>query len=154
MTERVFYRQVLFLPAIATAVAWLVIWVDKTTEAFSSHGQTLVGVALIVGYGGLWAAIPYLVVATFICVWLRDERRGGTKYSYILLRAPVAVIAVGVFLMIMVGIVRRDFGLSGIALFYAVWGLILGYGYVMVIVALHRVAEKAGWITADPNAHS
>ena len=149
MTERVFYRRALFLPAIATAVAWLVVWVDKTTETFSSHGQTLVGVALIVGYGGLWAAIPYLLVATFIWVWLRDERVEGTSYSYILLKAPIAVIAVGVFLMIMVGIVRRDFGLSGIALFYAVWGLILGYVYVLIIVALHRVAKSAGWVTAD-----
>ena len=156
MTERRFYKQALFLPPILTALAWLVIWLDKTSQLFSSHGEGIVGLAVIVGYGGLWAAIPYLIVAAFIWVRLSTSGIQATEtvqpiaYSSLLVGAPIAVIALGNILMLMVGVVKQDFALSGLAVLYSAWGILVGYAYVLTIFTLRLVATKAGWVTADP----
>ena len=149
VTERGFYRQALFLPPILTALAWLVIWLASSEQIFSTHGGGVVGLAVIVGYAGLYAGIPYLIVAAFIWVRLGTDKIQSISYSSILAITPIAVIALGIILMLIMGGVKRDFALSGFAVFYSLWGILVGYAYVLAIFALRLVAKKAGWVTAD-----
>ncbi len=149
MTERAFYRNALFSPLVVTIASWLIVGVDKRTEAFSTHAETVVSLAIVFAYGGLWAAVPYLFVAAIIWVWLSRGPTHSSTYARILVAAPLATIVVGILIALAVGLLRGNFAIASLAMFYAVWGIVLGYTYVLAILLIHFVASKAGWVTAD-----
>ncbi len=60
----------LFLPIITTLIAWLIIWAARYTAAFSTQAEGVLDLAIVLGYGGLWAAPAYIPVAVVIWILL------------------------------------------------------------------------------------
>lgn len=152
MTEQTFYRGSLLVPVVCTIGAWAVVYAEKTAGDGSRVPESLVTTALFLGYGGLWGAIPYSIVAVLVFWFLR--RPNGTRVSNtrILALAPIGVTIVAYLLMIVVAIVKRDMSVLGAAYFFALWAIIIGYGYVIVIWIGFKIAQQLKWITLpDPS---
>src|SRR6267378_855731 len=109
MTQRDFYKRALFLPVMVPILAWVVIYVDAITGAFSGKGVQVIGAAMVFAFGGLWGAIPYAFVAAVALLLLRRRSVPPTAFTAIALLAPVAVICTAAVLIVVLALVTRDF---------------------------------------------
>ena len=141
MTARTFYRLSLWIPiALPGAVAFVVhgLGVPAAELPFGKLVQLML-VSLV--YGG----IPYALLALWASWWVGRRSEGEIRRRAMV--APLLMIAVWIpFAMlpsILAGKVEMFFGLVALG---SVCAIVLGYGYVALVLALRAAFGRAGWI--------
>ena len=148
MTERSFYQRALLLPVVTTIASWAVIYAERRTGYVSKFAEPIFGVALFLGYGGLWGGIPYLFVAIFILRSLRQPNGPRISYARLLVLAPIGVVVMAYLMALLFAIAKRDITILGGAYFFSLWATIIGYGYVIVIWGTLKIAQRCNRVTA------
>ena len=149
MTERSFYQRALLLPVVTTIASWAVIYAERRTGYVSKFAEPIFGVALFLGYGGLWGGIPYLIVAVFVLRLLRKPNGLPISYTRLLVLAPIGVIVMAYLMALLIAVAKHDITILGGAYLFSVWAIIIGYGYVLAIWGTLKIAQRHNWVAAS-----